>query len=39
MGRRSQLEGIPAEILRFRQMPLPEEVARLAQVAADRSNL
>jgi predicted nuclease of restriction endonuclease-like RecB superfamily len=27
----SELEGIPAETLRFRQMPLPEEVARLAR--------
>jgi uncharacterized protein len=27
----SELEGVPAEILRFRQMPLPEEVARLAR--------
>jgi predicted nuclease of restriction endonuclease-like RecB superfamily len=27
-----QLEGLPAEIYRFRQLPLPEEIARLASV-------
>ena len=32
----SELEGIPAEILRFRQMPLPEEVARLARELLNR---
>jgi predicted nuclease of restriction endonuclease-like RecB superfamily len=25
-----ELEGLPAEIVRFRQMPLPDEIARLA---------
>ena len=26
----ADLEGLPAEIHRFRQMPLPDEIARLA---------
>jgi hypothetical protein len=26
----SQLEGLPAGVHRFRQMPLPDEIARLA---------
>jgi predicted nuclease of restriction endonuclease-like RecB superfamily len=30
------LEGIPAEIVRFRQMPLPDEVARLARELLNR---
>jgi predicted nuclease of restriction endonuclease-like RecB superfamily len=31
----SELEGLPAEIYRFRQMPLPEEIARLAGQALE----
>jgi hypothetical protein len=27
----AELEGLPAGIHRFRQMPLPDEVARLAE--------
>jgi hypothetical protein len=27
----ADLEGLPAEVHRFRQMPLPDEVARLAE--------
>jgi uncharacterized protein len=31
-----ELETLPAGIHRFRQMPLPDEVARLAQMAVDK---
>jgi hypothetical protein len=29
----AELEGLPAGVHRFRQMPLPDEVARLARAA------
>jgi predicted nuclease of restriction endonuclease-like RecB superfamily len=33
----AELEGLPAGVHRFRQMPLPDEVARLAQAVIDRA--